>query len=137
MPQILVSFTRKPLEMLSRRRRLVWGRRAKFSINIPIRILVQLQNRADRRGQPAYVLIEQALLRASSSRRSFPAWSSRLLARELENGTKKKTSMITTYHVWRGSRLRARERGISLEEFVALSIVLFGLGKKEAQQIGC
>jgi len=45
--------------------------------------------------------------------------------------------MITTYHVWRGSRLRARERGISLEEFVALSIVLFGLGKKEAQQIGC
>ena len=134
MPRIQVTLPRVPLEIVSRRRRLVSGRRAKFSINIPIRILVKLQNRADRRGRPTYELIEESLVKANRSRRSFPTWSSRLLARELENSGKKETSVKTTPYIWRVSRMTAREKRISLEEFVAQSILVYGLGKKEAQQ---
>src|SRR2546427_1211374 len=99
MPLIPVTLPRVPLEIVSRRRRLVSGRRAKFSINIPIRLLIKLQNRADGRGRPTYELIEEALVKANRSRRSFPAWSSRLLARELENARKKETSVKTTPHI--------------------------------------
>jgi hypothetical protein len=113
----------------SRIKALRWDTPTKYSINIPVRILLGLQNQADLKEEHVYALMEAAMIRGIRRNGAFPEWSRLQLQREMRVG-KKETSMKIRPKVWTYARMVARGMGLSLEIFVGLSLLTYALATK-------